>query len=646
MTPGIPALLLSLFASSCLFADEKTVYWPSQFDSEPEVTLDRSAQSENFVVFWGTLAGDDPTQSEEEVAFDPVSVLAQLESAYTTYVEQVGYLDDSTGNLARYKFIVMMNNTWSDAPWTGWAYGGQYDDTIGAMWVHPHATFEPSWVLAHELAHSFQCQVYIDNPGHGFIDYEPHGFFWECHAQYMAEQHYPTLLEAVDYVRFFNTAHLHWSSTRHHYGSTLFLRQLEDTYGIEVINRLWRESIAGKEHPLTTFKRIMDVSQSELNDLFGDYALRNVWFDYGFGEEMRHTVANELDRNLIARRFTGLIPLDGQEAAWKVPAALAPQDYGYNTIQLAATDGIASIKMDFYGHPNEPAGGAGFRFGFVAMNSGTPRYSELFSAVGGVEVSASFDLQSGDDELYLVVLGAPATHHDYLWEPGWPKIYRYPWQIRIEGAVPFVNNHLGIAGGPHPNGGGFVAESAYAAPSAYVGPDAQVLSNGQVLENARVEGQATVTTSGTIRGQAVVRDAAFVGWSQVSGNAVIEESAKQFGNVSGTFRAGGDAEQHGTCSNGHYRQTPHGNNGRSACDGLEDHPANDDVNPDHPDHVFGCGPGDFNCDGCVDGTDLSRLLGYWGLSSPDHDVNQDGMVDGADLTILLGEWSPCGSGNG
>lgn len=634
----LPILCLPLHAE----AGEKEIYWPKQFEQYPEVTLERSAQSENIVVFWGSLSGEDPTQAEKGRRFDPAGILEQLEATYDTYIDEIGFLDDERGNLSRYKIIVIMNDTWSDAPWTGWAFGAQYDDTIGAMWVHPNATNDPSFVLSHELAHCLQCQVYIDHPGHGFIDYQPHGFFWETHAQYMAEKHHPTLLQAVDYVRFLNTAHYHWSSTRHHYGNTLFLRQIEEMHGIETINRMWRESIAGKEHPLTTFKRIMGVSQSDLNDLFGDYAMRNVHFDYGFGDEMRHTVENELDRHLIARRFTGLLPMEGQRDCWKVPDWMAPQDYGYNTVQIAVDPDTTCIDAIFHGQPNAVAGGSGFRFGFVAMNGGLPRYGELFATEGGREFQVSFETLPGDDEVYLVVLAAPEVHHDYLWEPGWPKIHRYPWAIRLEGATPFLDNHRGIPGAAHPNGGGFVASTAHAAPSAWVGPSAQVLGNGQVLENARIEGQATVTRGAVVRGNAVVKDAAFVGWSNVSGDVVLEESTKQFGTVSGTYRGGGDAEGHGNCSVGHYRQTPHPNNGRTSCDGLTRHPANEDVDQTHPDHVFtnGCGP-DFDCDGCVDGIDLATLLVGWGTSDPALDLDGDGSAGPSDLGLLLASWSPC-----
>lgn len=58
-------------------------------------------------------------------------------------------------------------------------------------------------------------------------------------------------------------------------------------------------------------------------------------------------------------------------------------------------------------------------------------------------------------------------------------------------------------------------------------------------------------------------------------------------------------------------------------------------------------PGDANCDGMVDGSDVTILAGNWqhgvGLEDPDAtwsmgDFNLDGVVNGSDVTILAGNW--------
>ena len=52
-------------------------------------------------------------------------------------------------------------------------------------------------------------------------------------------------------------------------------------------------------------------------------------------------------------------------------------------------------------------------------------------------------------------------------------------------------------------------------------------------------------------------------------------------------------------------------------------------------------PGDFNCDGLVNGADFGFLLAAWGTLNEDADLNDDGVVSGADLGALLAMWGPC-----
>jgi len=51
-----------------------------------------------------------------------------------------------------------------------------------------------------------------------------------------------------------------------------------------------------------------------------------------------------------------------------------------------------------------------------------------------------------------------------------------------------------------------------------------------------------------------------------------------------------------------------------------------------------CLPADLNCDGVVNATDLSAILGCWGTACGD--TNSDGTTDGQDLSILFGSWTP------
>lgn len=52
-----------------------------------------------------------------------------------------------------------------------------------------------------------------------------------------------------------------------------------------------------------------------------------------------------------------------------------------------------------------------------------------------------------------------------------------------------------------------------------------------------------------------------------------------------------------------------------------------------------CAQADLNCDGRVDGIDLTALLAAWGQSGP-ADLDGNGTVDGLDLSVVLAGWEP------
>lgn len=201
---------------------EKTVYIPEAFRTEPalkEWSWDRSFQSENFVVFWGPEVTGAPTEIPDAgTRFDPKAITEILEPIYNKYITNIGFCSDEAGtNLARYKLIIVMNDTWDEGGPSGFAFGASYDNTIGAMWVHPGATRDGG-VLSHELTHSLQGMISIQEnaTGGGYVGWESAGFFWECHANFMRCQMYPKFA-GDELPRWIGTSMFHWSSTRHHY---------------------------------------------------------------------------------------------------------------------------------------------------------------------------------------------------------------------------------------------------------------------------------------------------------------------------------------------------------------------------------------------------------------------------------------------
>ena len=88
----------------------------------------------------------------------------------------------------------------------------------------------------------------------------------------------------------------------------------------------------------------------------------------------------------------------------------------------------------------------------------------------------------------------------------------------------------------HPNGKGWVQNTANVSDSAFVGPDAIVYGNAEVSGKASIFGNAVVSGNAQVYGNAAVADDA-----QVSGNADVTDDAQ----VSGDARVSGNAQVSG-----------------------------------------------------------------------------------------------------
>jgi len=229
----------------------------------------------------------------------------------------------------------------------------------------------------------------------------------------------------------------------------------------------------------------------------------------------------------------------------------------------------APANTDFAGWADVPGTipdpASGWRWGLVAVSpDGVPRYSALQRDNSG---ELDFALAETDEELWMVVVGAPSQVHQIRWDQLYPTIYRFPWMVQVDGAWPEgfqPDAPPPGAGGPHVNGGGWVSSSASVSPSAYVGPHAMVLG-GTVSGNARIEGHAVVY-GGTVSDNAVVGGGTLMDGSSVSGSARVETVYNMLTrNISGTAQLYGDMELEGDLSSGvYYGFVPTGSIGDAA----------------------------------------------------------------------------------
>jgi hypothetical protein len=531
----VPLMVPQIIATASAAA--KTTYIPARWASTGEVPWvpERTRESANFILLWGDRSGTDPTSAPSPYRFLPDDILSQLENLYSFYVNTMKFTPEQ-GLLAQHKINVIITTTWSNAPLDAWATGGSVDGRVGVINIAPGAAAPGSWGLAHELAHVFQNYTFLGRSGAGFTDPSA-GTFWEASAEFMAMQVYPKTA-AGDLTRFLRTENLAYSSSRHHYGAWMLLQYIKDRDGLTMVNRIWNEA-RNTEHPLETYRRIAGIDQAELNRRLGEYAQRNVTWDYTNRADFMPFI-NRLYPFITAYNGVAVEPVNQAAGHYRIPDAIAPSDYGYNKIRLVpATDG-GLIRLRLKGHAENSAAQPGWTYGFVAVRNGTPRYGPLTSGPDG---QISFQTQPGERDVYLVVTGTPGAVHHYGFLDGYTKNHRYAYEFRIAGAAPFgyESGHVKPAapggGRWHSNGGGWVDSRANVAASAYVGPRAAVYGNSSVSGNARIEDLAWVNSGATVTGNAVVKNSALVqGGANLSGSVVI----------------GGDAEPSVACSSGTY----------------------------------------------------------------------------------------------
>ncbi|APP75905.1 Svx/AvrXca family virulence/avirulence protein [Xanthomonas vesicatoria] len=502
---------------------------------------------------------------------------AHLEMVWDTFINRLQFPEPFCTVATKYKANLHLD------PSFGLSGGATGSGGMG-MWMAPGG-LRDHWGLAHELTHALQYQA------GGLQESEYTGWIWESHANWMTHQlpefhssdvHCSTMLV--------NYPHVYLGSTRDRYCNWQFMEYLKNRYGYAIINDMWSKApridnpARRTADPFSVIKANMGWTQSQLNDVFGDWAMRNVNWEYTnpdgsdqgalyrarYGSNLSFDPqrTQDWDNRDRALRMTVLDPVAGQANRYRVPFEWAPQRWGYNLVQLIPASGATSIQVAFEGQVqsapavtslpgllNDPTSipmpASDWRWGVVAIDSaGKARYSTLQR---GAKASVSMPLKSGDRAVYLMVMGAPSTMQQIKWDQSYYAIYRYPWSVTLTNAAPAGSQPNAPTPTPvgrrHANGGGWVANTANVASTAYVGPRARVLA-GNVLGNARIDGRATVM-GGTVQGNAVLggltvwHPGATIGATAQAHTVFMGPGAFGAINVGGTAQLRGDIEEQG-----------------------------------------------------------------------------------------------------
>jgi hypothetical protein len=437
-------------------------YKPQEFKSMDMLRSDskwsfvRSKQSTHFIVFWEAGFGSNPNAATvpDAMRTDIDDLLKRAEEFYDMNVNKLKFAEVGTGksNLDKYKMEIYLLYQ------TEWlATGSGYDDVIGALWVNP-ATCKPvGSVIAHEIGHSFQYQVYADLLATGAITNDfTHGFrygyggnggngFWEQTAQWQSYQSYPLqAFETYNFQVYTENYHRHIGHEWQRYASYFIHYYLADKYGIQYIGRIWRES-KSPEDPIQTHMRLQGLTADQLNAQLYDMAAKMVTWDL---DAIRANGANYIGKHTY--KFYQLA-----DGTFQVAYSRCPGSTGYNVVPLnvpaagtvvtttftALTPGSA-IAVGDPGQYSEDGKTltttkynsssltrAGWRYGYVALlNNGQRVYGDMNRKTSD---DIQFTVPDGCAKLWLVVLGAPSTYTANAWDEKESNDDQWPYMVKF-----------------------------------------------------------------------------------------------------------------------------------------------------------------------------------------------------------------------
>jgi hypothetical protein len=385
-------------------------------------------ESENFTVRWGDAV--DAVAWGRQRGYDnyPQWVANHMEQIWDFYVDEVGWVDPAQhGPGSTYRINLYLCGTWSDGflPPANWA--GPDDAGVGHLCL-PYDKIWDEWVESHELNHILQSYASDINDQNGNGGGWGHGNpvsgpVWEAHANYMARMKRPEVAVGSGY--YVDRQHFRWLAQETYYGDWMLFSTIRDIYGGQAVDRLWQEAEQG-EHPIDTIKRVLDLDHQEFATLLGEYASRQVTYDFSDGAAIR----GDLWRAGQSYRPLHTDPMDHLGGdRYRIAASDAPHQYGHNVVRLVP-DGAGQVSVQLQGRSG--LSGADWRFRLAAVS---PDFSVRYSDHFAPGQTASLGLQGNETHLMLVVVATPSQHRNYpMWEVGVGD--PFPYELTITGADP------------------------------------------------------------------------------------------------------------------------------------------------------------------------------------------------------------------
>ena len=386
-------LLAGALVSLSLQAQNKKIYIPEdlrKMDLQADTSqwsLKRSIETDDLILMWERGFGHDtsnpPMLEGKPMSFNLENLKNRVQGFYHFFRDTLAFSLPGS-KCDQYKMMVMYSLD-------GTAYGGTYDNFIGALWVAPNRIQDEKMnCMAHELGHSFQLQIPADSVGDawggsGFFEMTSQWMLWQVNPNWITDENYH--FEAFKQLT--HKAYLHLDNIYH---SPYVIQWWSDLHGRKSIAELYRQGRIG-EDPVMTYKRMYGLSQDAFNRemLRGYQHLVNFDFKHARKETRQY-----------ACTFNTEVQGTG-ERSMKVGSGYRPknfpEEYGFNAILL---DSLVDIQK-----PVEVAvrGVSNMHALTAVTTDGESIYSDIDAE--------HFEVPKGKTlkHLYLIVMGAPTEHY-------------------------------------------------------------------------------------------------------------------------------------------------------------------------------------------------------------------------------------------
>ena len=403
--------LITITMVSNLVYAQKKLYIPKDLQGmnlkadTSKWSLNRSIETDDLIFMWERGFGNDvsnpPQLKGHDMSFNLMNLRDRIQTFYHFFRDTLGFVTPHYQSKAdHYKMMVMVNYSLD-----GTAYGGTYDNFIGALWVAPNRIQDTKMnCMAHELGHSFQAQIMADSIGQcwggtGFFEMASQWMLWQVNPDWITDENYH--FEAFKTLT--HKAFLHMDNIYH---SPYVLQWWSDLHGRQFIAELFRQGVIG-EDPVMTYKRMNGLSQSAFCDeIFRGYQhLVNFDFTHAYKETRQYAATFNTE-------------LETCSNGWLRPKSL-PEGYGFNAIKLDDRVNLNSPIFHLHLRGNQ------LRYGFVGI---TTNGESIYS-----DVNATSFTSNGQPlkHLYLIIMGAPEHHADVMTHGNTPEYKQYPYEFQI-----------------------------------------------------------------------------------------------------------------------------------------------------------------------------------------------------------------------